>query len=153
MTGIIDLNAKRAARRATTGEFRILRVGNTDIRMRPEIPLKAMDKLDGDDMTGFLRDLVHPADMAQFENLEMSYEDVLDIVTAYMEQLGESAASMTSSLKTGLSSRLTSNASTDSTSPNPFGDKDLHDRLGSPTSSDNSRPSPPPPDPWAWAGA
>ena len=133
MSNTIDLDAKRAARRAKRGEGNTLRVDGKDFRLIPELPLAALDLLDANDLKGFLSTIVEPDDREAFAALDLTMDDFMDITGTYLEQLGESAASIGSSLNIGGLSRRISPATTSSTSPNASGANDLHDRLGSQT--------------------
>jgi hypothetical protein len=105
----LDLNARRAARSAARSQPKQVTLGERTYRMVDELPIVVMEHIEENDLPAAIKlILADPdADWASFAP-QCTFEDVLEIVKEYGASLGESSASVPSSLPIGVSSGPTS---------------------------------------------
>lgn len=124
MSNTLNLDAKRAARAAARGEpMRMVLAGET-FDLVAEMPIEIGDLANDSKLTeAFKMMLAQPDD--DWDRLlacRPSFNDILDVVEFFGNQLGESVKSAESSANIGVRSRPTSTGSTAAISPKPSTD-------------------------------
>lgn len=112
MTRTLDLNAKRSERAAARGEPLMVTLNGETFTLVDELPVEVAHLAGTGDFDRVLGILVVPEDRDRFRAAGPSMNDLLDIIAFYGAELGESSASIVSSVSTGAPSRQTSAAST-----------------------------------------
>jgi hypothetical protein len=114
VSNTLNLDAKRAARAAARGEpMRMVLSGET-FDLVPEMPIE-IGELANDNRIGEAFKLMLAAPEEDWDRLKTcrpSFNDILDVVEFYGNQLGESVKSAESSANTGARSKPTSHDST-----------------------------------------
>lgn len=118
----LDLNARKAARASAKAEAFVVRLGNEQFTLAPEMPFFCLEAVEDNRFIDAVKLLVAPGDWDRFRSCAPTFNDVIEIIEAYGVGLGESSPSQDSSRGTGEPSRLTSPDTTAKILPVSYGD-------------------------------
>jgi len=98
-TTVVDLDAKRAARRERNGQATQVLLGGQLITLATELPLEALDlingEINGDALISMLA--ATPEDVAKLNKARPTLEDLMELIELFGITLGESSGSASSS--------------------------------------------------------
>jgi hypothetical protein len=119
----LDLNARRAARADANAEPKCAVLDGRVYQLVDELPVAVMEYAAESDVVGAVKAMLKNPDQDWTEFAKrLTIQDVNELITMYGATLGESLASMDSSVSTGVPSGQTSNGSTALIYPPPFTD-------------------------------